>query len=385
MLTSIVSLRVEVLPIVWILFQLHKSKATCLGHEALSITCVGVRKHGVDLSSRASAEHEQRLARQIPSNNSFHFFAGLATGCLSATLLQPADLLKTRVQQSRSISLITTLRQILAGPDSLKQLWRGTLPSVIRTGIGSALYFTSLNALRQHVAQSNLLMSTDIVQASAGNAQYSSSSLPRLSNVANMTTGAIARTSAGFLMMPITVIKVRYESSFYSYKSIWGAGSAILKIEGIRGFFSGFGATAIRDAPYAGLYVLFYEQSKLRLSQVRELSPLAKISNSQGGMKSSTSLFINCLSGVLAAGFATMITNPFDVVKTRLQLMPGKYSNMIIAGRRMVKEDGVRSLLDGLGLRMARKALSSALAWTIYEELIRRAEMKVQKERGATV
>lgn len=228
-------------------------------------------------------------------------------------------------------------------------------------------------------------MSTDIVQASAGNAQYSSSSLPRLSNVANMTTGAIARTSAGFLMMPITVIKVRYESSFYSYKSIWGAGSAILKIEGIRGFFSGFGATAIRDAPYAGLYVLFYEQSKLRLSQIRELSPLAKISNSRGGMKSSTSLFINCLSGVLAAGFATMITNPFDVVKTRLQLMPGKYSNMIIAGRRMVKEDGVRSLLDGLGLRMARKALSSALAWTIYEELIRRAEMKVQKERGATV
>lgn len=186
-------------------------------------------------------------------------------------------------------------------------------------------------------------------------------------------------------MMPITVIKVRYESSFYSYKSIWGAGTAILKNEGIRGFFSGFGATAIRDAPYAGLYVLFYEQSKLRLSQIREATPLAKMSDSDGGMKSSTSLSINFLSGVLAAGFATALTNPFDAVKTRLQLMPGKYSNMIIAGRRMVREDGIRSLFDGLGLRMGRKALSSALAWTLYEELIRRAEIEVHQKGGATV
>lgn len=203
--------------------------------------------------------------------------------------------------------------------------------------------------------------------------------------MANLTTGAVARASAGFIMMPITVIKVRYESSFYSYKSIWGAGDAILKKEGIRGFFSGFGATAIRDAPYAGLYVLFYEQSKRRLSRIREVTPLAEISNLESSMKRSTSLSINFLSGVLAAGFATAITNPFDVVKTRLQLMPGKYSNMITAGRRMIKEDGVRSLFDGLGLRMGRKALSSALAWTLYEELIRRAEMKVQQKDGAIV
>ncbi|CAD6572965.1 MAG: hypothetical protein ASARMPREDX12_005609 [Alectoria sarmentosa] len=319
------------------------------------------------------------------SSSTFHFFAGLATGCLSATLLQPADLLKTRVQQSHSTSLGITLRQILAGPDSLKQLWRGTLPSVIRTGVGSALYFSSLNALRQYIAKSNVLMSTGVVQLSAGNAQYSSSSLPRLSNLANMATGAMARASAGFFMMPITVIKVRYESSLYSYKSIWGAGTAILKNEGIRGFFSGFGATAIRDAPYAGLYVLFYEQSKRRLSQIQEATLLAEIPNSEGGMKSSTSLSINFLSGVLAAGFATAITNPFDAVKTRLQLMPGKYSNMIIAARRMVEEDGVRTFFDGLGLRMGRKALSSALAWTLYEELIRRAEIQVQQKGGATV
>lgn len=54
--------------------------------------------------------------------------------------------------------------------------------------------------------------------------------------------------------------------------------------------------------------------------------------------------------------------------------MPERYGNMAVAGARMVREEGVRSLFGGLGLRMGRKALSSALAWTLYEELIRRAE-----------
>ena len=315
----------------------------------------------------------------------FHFFAGLTTGCISASLLQPADLLKTRVQQSRSTSLVTTFSEILAGPNAVKQLWRGTLPSVIRTGVGTALYFSTLNALRQNIARSNLLTSAGIVEAASVNAQYSSSSLPRLSNLANLTTGAIARASVGFVMMPITVIKVRYESSFYSYKSLWDAATAIFKGEDIKGFFSGFGATAIRDAPYAGLYVLFYEQSKRHLDQLQKGKSLAGALDAEHSMKSSTSLSINFISGVLAAGFATAITNPFDAVKTRLQLMPGKYGNMFIAGRRMIKEDGVRSLFDGLGLRMGRKAISSALAWTLYEELIRRAESKLQENSEAAV
>ncbi|MCJ1475897.1 hypothetical protein MMC13_004561 [Lambiella insularis] len=304
----------------------------------------------------------------------FHFLAGLSTGMLSALLLQPADLLKTRVQQSPSSSLIGTWREIASGPRPLLQLWRGTLPSVIRTGFGSALYFSSLNALRQHVARAKLLTSAGIVSTSSPNMAHSSS-LPRLSNLANLTTGAIARASAGFILMPITVVKVRYESNLYTYRSLWGAGTAIIQSEGLRGFFSGFGATAVRDAPYAGLYVLFYEQLKSRLNALRAVTPISDSLDLRREMRSRVSAPINFASGVLAAGLATAITNPFDAIKTRIQLMPGKYGNMIIAGRYMLREEGVRSLFDGLGLRMGRKALSSALAWTLYEELIRRAEL----------
>lgn len=311
------------------------------------------------------------------SSTSFHFIAGLGSGVLSAVLLQPADLLKTRVQQSGHSSLLVIIRDISNQPNAIRTFWRGTAPSALRTGLGSAIYFTGLNALRQNVARSTVLRSIGVVEQ--GGRPTHSSSLPKLSNLANLTTGAMARAGAGFILMPMTVIKVRYESNLYSYNSIAGAGKDILRKEGLRGFFSGFGATAVRDAPYAGLYVLFYEQLKKRLSSLTHRVPVA--GELAVGMKGSTSASINFGSGILAAGLATAITNPFDAIKTRIQLQPRDYKNILYAGQKMVKEEGFKSLFDGLGLRMGRKAMSSALAWTLYEELIRRAELALRAPR----
>ncbi|TGO60825.1 hypothetical protein BCON_0032g00200 [Botryotinia convoluta] len=322
------------------------------------------------------------------SSSYFHFGAGLGSGILSAVLLQPADLLKTRVQQSNHASLYTTIRELSQSPNSIRSFWRGTVPSALRTGFGSAIYFTSLNALRQNVARLNLLRTIGVVEQKS---MVHSSSLPKLSNLANLTTGAVARAGAGFILMPMTIIKVRYESNLYAYKSIVGAGRDIFLTEGFRGFFSGFGATAIRDAPYAGLYVLFYEELKKRLSHIVHSSPQVeglaeKVDlGLSKNMKGSTSASINFGSGVLAAGLATAITNPFDAIKTRIQLQPKKYTNLVMAGKKMVGEEGVKSLFDGLGLRMGRKAVSSALAWTIYEELIRRAELVLKGEQELVV
>lgn len=207
-----------------------------------------------------------------------------------------------------------------------------------------------------------------------------SSSLVKLSNTGNLLAGAVARTFAGMLLMPLTIIKVRYESNLYSYGSIAAAGRDIYKGEGLRGFFSGFGATAIRDAPYAGLYVLFYEQSKKQLSALyhggkRNANGDALSNNGLPGvMGVSTAATINFSSGVIAGAGCSAISNPFDAVKTRIQLQPGVYRNMFHAAHRMATHEGARSFMDGLALRMSRKAISSALAWTVYEELIRRAE-----------
>ncbi|KAF1841000.1 mitochondrial carrier [Cucurbitaria berberidis CBS 394.84] len=297
----------------------------------------------------------------------FHFFAGLSSGVLSAVLLQPADLLKTRVQQSHSNTLLGTIRSIASGPNPIRQFWRGTLPSTIRTGFGSAIYFSTLNALRRRASLIAAGRSDVVIKGGEH-----SSSLPKLSNTGNLATGAFARTWAGFVMMPITVLKVRYESSLYSYNSLFTASRDIFRTEGLKGFFAGFGATAVRDAPYAGLYVLFYEQSKKKLSSLA--TKIEETSGASTKLSSSTSAGINFISGVAAAGLGTTMTNPFDAIKTRIQLMPDRYGNTVHAAKKMFAEEGTRSFFDGLGIRIARKAMSSALAWTVYEELIRRAE-----------
>jgi solute carrier family 25 protein 38 len=225
------------------------------------------------------------------------------------------------------------------------------------------LYFSTLHAIREFIQKSNAFNQ-------GIHTHNASSSLPTLTNTANVVSGAVARTWAGFALMPLTVIKVRFESSLYSYPSMWAAVRDIYRQGGIRGFFSGFGATAIRDAPYAGMYVSIYEMLKRKLgSFVSRGHPSVE---GQRGMTPSMASSVNFASAISAGAACSAISNPIDVCKTRIQLQPHQYRNLLHAGYRMVTEEGFHSLWRGLGLRMSRKALSSALSWTIYEELIRR-------------
>lgn len=285
----------------------------------------------------------------------------------SAVILQPLDLLKTRVQQSGRPSLSASLRDARASRQLIRTLWRGTVPSALRTGFGSALYLTLLNAIRQHVQQIGY----------AGQRHWEtrgSSALPALTNTANLISGASARTVAGFCLMPLTVIKVRFESSLFSYPSMMAAASDIRRVDGIRGFFSGFGATALRDAPYAGLYVVIYESLKMRINSWVS-THYHDAGHGQSTMPSAVASSINFCSAIVAGAACSAISNPFDAIKTRIQLQPHQYRNTWQAVSVMVVQDGFRSLWDGLALRMSRKALSSALAWTVYEELIRKSSV----------
>lgn len=296
-------------------------------------------------------------------------------------LLQPFDLLKTRVQQSGSHSIRSAIRDIARSPNAVTAFWRGTVPSALRTGIGSAIYFGTLNTIRQQAA----ILTTH--SGPQGRQLRSSSALPKLSNTTNLLSGAFARAFAGFILMPLTVIKVRYESNLYSYRSVVSAARDIYRAERIPGFFTGFGATAMRDAPYAGLYVVSYEQFKKRLGRIygHDQGLSASDHTTGAAMASSVSATINFSSGALAGATCSFISNPFDAVKTRIQLQPQVYRNMFHAFQMMVTREGIRSLYDGLALRMTRKAISSALAWMMYEELIRKAESTWQRDTSKYV
>lgn len=289
-----------------------------------------------------------------------HLIGGFVGGLTSAVALQPLDLLKTRIQQHRSATLLSAIKE-LNGP---LDLWRGTLPSALRTSIGSALYLSCLNVMRTKVSDMKSNQDNNKVTS------YSkSSSLPKLNVYENLLTGAIARAMVGYITMPITVLKVRYESTIYNYNSITQATSDIWVKEGVNGFFKGFGATCLRDAPYAGLYVLLYEQTK---SILPKFIPLRFITyNNDGNYSVVTSTGINATSAFLAASIATTITAPFDTIKTRMQLEPTKFRHSLQTLKYILTKESTFRLFSGLSMRLTRKALSAGIAWGIYEELIK--------------
>ena len=200
-----------------------------------------------------------------------------------------------------------------------------------------------------------------------------SSELPKLSMRDNLITGAVARGIVGYITMPVTVIKVRFESTLYNYTSLTHAVTEVYRKEGVSGFFKGFGATCLRDVPYAGLYVLLYEKSKSLIPMVLPRAMVHYQSGGDGKMFSTgTATLVNTVGAFTSAGIATTITAPFDTVKTRMQLEPQTFRNFVMSFGILIRNEGVSSLVSGLSMRLTRKAFSAGIAWSIYEELIKR-------------
>lgn len=106
------------------------------------------------------------------------------------------------------------------------------------------------------------------------------STLPKLSAHGNLLAGATSRVAVGFVLNPITLLKARFEvsiialsihhmlimfatqSNLHTHNSLSESLKDVVKHYGKRGLLQGFGASALRDAPYAGLFVFSYEIMK---------------------------------------------------------------------------------------------------------------------------
>ncbi|XP_069416798.1 mitochondrial glycine transporter isoform X3 [Ovis canadensis] len=173
------------------------------------------------------------------------FLCGSISGTCSTVLFQPLDLLKTRLQTlqpsahgSRRVGMLALLLTVVR-TESLLGLWKGMSPSIVRCVPGVGIYFGTLYSLKQYFLRGHPPTALESVILGAG-----------------------SRSVAGVCMSPITVIKTRYESGRYGYQSIYAALRSICHSEGFRGLFSGLTATLLRDAPFSGIYLMFYSQTK---------------------------------------------------------------------------------------------------------------------------
>jgi solute carrier family 25 protein 38 len=206
-----------------------------------------------------------------------HLAAGSTSSLISTILLQPLDVIKTKQQQllinpvSKQMEVNTKYRTMfgtlctVVKEDGIRGLWRGTAPSLCRTVPGSGVYFFMLSNI--HPLMKKIFQSEGSFVA--------------------LLSGFSARTLATITLMPFTVIKTRFEATGTNvYKNTFDALKTIARYERLRGLYSGLLPTVLRDAPFSGIYFMFYSRTKQTLEKCQEKwsvpSPLLNLS---AGMK----------------------------------------------------------------------------------------------------
>jgi len=272
------------------------------------------------------------------------FLAGSLSGTCSTLLFQPLDLVKTRLQTPLAVGQspggIVSVVSTVVRNEKFVGLWKGVVPSLQRTVPGIGVYFSSLHHLRSTFGS------------------------PDPSPLESMAMGACARAISGVTMLPITVVKTRFESGQFQYKGVCHALVSIHRVEGLRGLFSGLSATLLRDAPFSGLYLMFYTQTK-------------KFVKSSGLCDESGPTPIHHFGSGVVAGFAaSVVTQPADVVKTQMQLYPRKFQRVSAVIVHVFQKEGAAGFLRGVVPRTLRRTLMAALAWTVYEQVMTSVGLK---------
>ena len=71
----------------------------------------------------------------------------------------------------------------------------------------------------------------------------------------------------------------------------------------------------------------------------------------------------------MAGVLASLITQPADVVKTRMQINPQQYPTLLSTIAYTLRERGPQGLFTGSMPRAARRTFMAAFTWLFYEEV----------------
>lgn len=155
---------------------------------------------------------------------------------------------------------------------------------------------------------------------------------------------------------PFEVIKQQMQSGLHP--STREAVRAVLRIDGWRGFYAGYGSTVLREIPFDAIEFVLYERLKRALEQRRQRELV---------------LWENAALGSIAGGIAAGTTTPLDVIKTRLMTQTKvakehRYNSWSDALVRIHREEGWRALFAGIKPRVMWISLGGAIFIGSFEE-----------------
>ncbi|KAK6928073.1 Mitochondrial substrate/solute carrier [Dillenia turbinata] len=294
----------------------------------------------MESSSRSSAAfHQMEINWDKLDKTKFYVVgAGIFTGVTVA--LYPVSLVKTRLQvasrDTAERSAISVIRSTLKS-DGIPGLYRG-FGTVITGAIPARVFFlTALETTK--VAALKMVEPFRLSE-------------PTEAAIANGVAGMTASLCAQTVFVPIDVISqkmmVQGYSGYEKYNGGLDVARRIIKSDGIRGLYRGFGLSVITYSPSSAVWWASYGSSQRVIWRL-----LGHGSGTEEAAPSPWTLVsVQAAGGIFAGAMTSCITTPLDTVKTRLQVMghEKKLATREVV-QKLISEEGWKGLYRGFGPR----------------------------------
>ena len=258
-------------------------------------------------------------------------FGGIG-GCWAETLVFPLDVVKTRLQMQGADGkklydgMFDAMRKT-AKSEGVGALYKGIQPALLRQAVYGSLRYGLYAPIRNAIGVSP---------------NVSKDQIPfHLKFIAGGSSGALA----SFIANPTDLLKVRMQvtgmdTGTTKYRGLVGGFAQLVRDEGILGLWRGSGPNIARATVLAAVELSTYDTIKQALIAANMVEP-----------GTPSGVFVSAL----CTGFiASVVSNPFDVVKSRMMGQPvgsdGKgtlYKNMLDCTTKSVRNEGVMCLQKG--------------------------------------
>ncbi|KAJ6519892.1 mitochondrial carrier domain-containing protein [Mycena sanguinolenta] len=179
--------------------------------------------------------------------------------------------------------------------------------------------------------------------------------------VVPLSAGILARSTITTIMSPLELVRTNLQSTPAhplnpnTLRSVLRSVQSQVRCHGVRFLWRGLGATLWRDVPFSGLYWAGYETIKGSFRR-----------------RGQTGAGVAFIAGAFSGMTSALITNPFDVLKTRRQAIimsssPSAKNSSIPLLVRILQTEGASSLFAGLVPRVAKIAPACGIMIACYE------------------
>ncbi|KUF75673.1 Mitochondrial Carrier (MC) Family [Phytophthora nicotianae] len=310
--------------------------------------------------------------------------AGAVSGGMTRLVAAPLDLLKIRFQvqpapitsgliEAKYVGLLQAVRSIYA-EEGLRSFWRGNLAaSGLWVGY-SALQFASYRELTRCWERSG--NNTDL-------------NVP--ASVIAAVNGAAAGVTATVVTYPLDLFRTAFASQgmpkrFPTMRSLvlhtWTT-------QGIRGFYSGLGATVFQIAPYMGLSFSIYSA----LSDLSEKHRNKQEDREANAWMPVTTALSYVGSGTVAGLVSKLAVYPLDTVKKRMQMrhvprcatygVIPMYSSSWSCFFDVLRREGVCGLYKGTVPSLLKSVVAASTTFATYEftlEVLRHVSFREDRD-----